>query len=255
MNTYLEHTVQLALPNRYTKTYIALCTKALERATTRKTAIEATQDYVEAHHILPKSFKLGGIKDKGNLVYLTLREHFIIHLLLTKMFTGQNRFHMLAAFGMMCASGRFSRFSNNREYATLRKEFYKRHRENLHRRKCTTRVGSPHTEEWKKAASERAKQQMTDPTQIAQRKIKNSQLATTPEAIERSRDAAKRQMGRSEARLAVSKANKGCIYIYNPSTCIEKRIQPDALPQYQLQGYIRGVRPNKTTRLSATLGR
>lgn len=40
--------------------------------------------YKERHHILPKS--IGGGDEINNLVYLTAREHFICHYLLTKMF-------------------------------------------------------------------------------------------------------------------------------------------------------------------------
>lgn len=40
--------------------------------------------YTETHHIVPKS--LNGTNDKSNLVDLSAREHFICHLLLTKMY-------------------------------------------------------------------------------------------------------------------------------------------------------------------------
>ena len=40
--------------------------------------------YVERHHIKPKS--LGGSNAKDNIVRLTAREHFIIHLLLVKIY-------------------------------------------------------------------------------------------------------------------------------------------------------------------------
>lgn len=55
------------------------------------------QGYVELHHIIPKSFYaessktgwlLGNPNTIDNLVKLTAREHFICHLLLTKMTTG-----------------------------------------------------------------------------------------------------------------------------------------------------------------------
>ena len=42
------------------------------------------EGYVERHHIIPKS--IGGSNDSDNLVALTAREHFIAHLLLSKMF-------------------------------------------------------------------------------------------------------------------------------------------------------------------------
>jgi len=53
--------------------------------------------YLEVHHIIPKSFykrisKTGWLDgnpdDKNNLVKLTAKEHFVCHLLLTKMTTG-----------------------------------------------------------------------------------------------------------------------------------------------------------------------
>ena len=56
--------------------------------------------YVEKHHIIPKS--CGGSDDKFNLVSLTLREHFIVHLLLTKILKGNNKAKMILAFNFMC---------------------------------------------------------------------------------------------------------------------------------------------------------
>lgn len=40
--------------------------------------------YVEKHHIIPRS--CGGSDDKSNIVYLTAREHYISHLLLSKIY-------------------------------------------------------------------------------------------------------------------------------------------------------------------------
>ena len=51
--------------------------------------------YTEEHHIIPKS--LGGKNDNENLVRLSAREHFICHLLLVKMVSGQNKFKMISA--------------------------------------------------------------------------------------------------------------------------------------------------------------
>jgi len=56
--------------------------------------------YVERHHIIPKS--CGGSDDKFNLVSLTPREHFIVHLLLTKILKGNNKAKMILAFNFMC---------------------------------------------------------------------------------------------------------------------------------------------------------
>lgn len=63
----------------------------IERAKSRSSVI----DY-ETHHILPKS--LGGPNTKDNLVKLSLREHFVAHLLLTKMYEGIEKRKMYFAF-------------------------------------------------------------------------------------------------------------------------------------------------------------
>jgi len=60
-------------------------------------------EYTERHHIVPKS--LGGSNENKNIVVLTAREHFIAHLLLTKMFTDTySKEKMCYAFHMMFGS-------------------------------------------------------------------------------------------------------------------------------------------------------
>ena len=44
------------------------------------------EHYYESHHILPKSLYPLWSNNKHNLVLLTAREHFVCHLLLTKIF-------------------------------------------------------------------------------------------------------------------------------------------------------------------------
>lgn len=74
--------------NKYTKWYYSIISNAKTRSTT---------GYIERHHIIPKS--LGGNNTKDNLVRLTAREHFVCHLLLTKMTDGNNKIKMLHALG------------------------------------------------------------------------------------------------------------------------------------------------------------
>ena len=52
--------------------------------------------YIEKHHIIPKS--CGGSNKKENLVALTAKEHFICHLLLTKMTENNYRIKMRNSF-------------------------------------------------------------------------------------------------------------------------------------------------------------
>lgn len=86
------------------------------------------EGYTESHHILPKS--LGGSDEKTNLVDLTAREHYICHLLLTKMFDKDTPeyFKMLKAYNMMCnaKSNQERDYKiNSRLYESLRKDFSK----------------------------------------------------------------------------------------------------------------------------------
>lgn len=52
-------------------------------------------DRVEKHHVIPRSF--GGSDLPENLVRVSPREHFILHLLLTKFTTGKHRSKMVMA--------------------------------------------------------------------------------------------------------------------------------------------------------------
>jgi hypothetical protein len=53
------------------------------------------EGYKEVHHIIPRS--CGGSNDKDNLVALTAREHYIIHLLLIKFIEKKYYFKMVKA--------------------------------------------------------------------------------------------------------------------------------------------------------------
>lgn len=80
--------------------------------------------YKEKHHILPKS--LGGLDVPENLVFLTAREHFICHYLLTKMFPegSNNWYRMCQAFMMMKpSSSNQKRYFNSRLYESKRQAF------------------------------------------------------------------------------------------------------------------------------------
>lgn len=55
--------------------------------------------YKEKHHILPRC--LGGSNNKSNLVELTAKEHFIVHMLLCKFTTGITQEKMIYASWLM----------------------------------------------------------------------------------------------------------------------------------------------------------
>ena len=82
--------------------------------------------YKEKHHIVPRS--LGGSDEADNIVVLTAREHFIAHLLLTKIHrTGPSHYKMIRAVNMMlCSSMNHSRYTPpSRIYESLRILFSK----------------------------------------------------------------------------------------------------------------------------------
>jgi hypothetical protein len=62
--------------------------------------VREIQGYREQHHIVPKS--LGGSNKSDNLVSLTAKEHFICHLLLTRMVEGVAKKKMTYALWLMC---------------------------------------------------------------------------------------------------------------------------------------------------------
>lgn len=80
----------------------------------------------EHHHILPRS--LGGTDNESNLIYITAREHFVCHWLLTKIYpTGEEHWKMLNALRMMRAENknqqRYHTKITSRVYAKLKEEY------------------------------------------------------------------------------------------------------------------------------------
>lgn len=88
MNIY-SHNNQF-INNKYTKWYYDIVLNAQYRS-------KNNNSYYESHHVLPKCIFPEFKKEKWNLVLLTAREHFICHLLLTKMTENKNRYRMLQA--------------------------------------------------------------------------------------------------------------------------------------------------------------
>lgn len=73
--------------NKYTNWYFSIIEKSKKLKRSKNESV-----YYERHHIIPKS--LGGTDLVDNLVLLTAKEHFVCHLLLTKMTTGRNLIKM-----------------------------------------------------------------------------------------------------------------------------------------------------------------
>lgn len=106
------------IDNKYTAWYYNIVNNAKSR-----TLI----GYTEKHHIIPKS--CGGNNSKDNLVALTAKEHFICHLLLTKMVSIQYRYKMVYAFhGLKAKQPKQIRHCSNLE---INSKLYQKLREEL----------------------------------------------------------------------------------------------------------------------------
>lgn len=86
------------LNNKYTNWYYSIINSVKSKQR------NYNSDVYEKHHIIPRS--LGGIDNEENIIILTFREHFLCHLLLTKMTSGKNKTKMCFAlhcfFYMIC---------------------------------------------------------------------------------------------------------------------------------------------------------
>ena len=150
------------ISNKYTDIYYKIIAQARDRV---------NQTYVEKHHIIPKS--LGGSDNTNNIVSLTFKEHFICHLLLTKMTNGNNRRRMLSAFWAMSNmknpyQERTGIKVNCRLYNKLKEEYREnrkhfKHSEETKKKISEANTGNKLTDIHKKAISERRKGVPTRP--------------------------------------------------------------------------------------------
>ena len=84
------------IQNKYTTIYLNIVHNALCR--------DSAGLFTEKHHIIPRC--LGGRDTTDNLVSVTAREHYILHLLLIRMTVGQTKFKMINAAWWMCNPGK-----------------------------------------------------------------------------------------------------------------------------------------------------
>lgn len=119
--------------------YVQVYEAIINRAVNRENLTEA----FDKHHIIPRS--LGGTDFKSNIVKLTLREHFICHLLLAKIY-GKGMLHA----ALMLSS--FKRY-NSRCYKWLREKYI----DECMKGKTNPQIRFPWTEDQKKEIGEKSK--------------------------------------------------------------------------------------------------
>lgn len=102
------------LQNKYTSWYIEMIDRALSETRNKGKGV-----YYERHHIVPKF--MGGV-DENNTALLTAKEHFVAHLLLTKMVEGTYKNSAAFALSKMAFqdNGQQNRYTA-RSYSVVRK--------------------------------------------------------------------------------------------------------------------------------------
>lgn len=95
--------------------YGLIYTKLIERAKGR-----VSVGYTERHHIIPKC--MGGTDTVDNLVSLYPEEHYLAHLILCKMYVGNQKL-LYAAMNMTTGSMINNGKRNNKAYGWLRRQY------------------------------------------------------------------------------------------------------------------------------------
>lgn len=108
-NALKEHQ-HMYLQNKYTKWYFSIIANSK--------ANQCHSMYTEVHHIIPKS--LGGSNEITNLVRLTAKEHYICHLLLTKMVGDKESIRKMWYASYMMVRGQRRHRPSARMYEVLR---------------------------------------------------------------------------------------------------------------------------------------
>lgn len=103
--------------------------------------------YIEKHHIFPKC--LGGLNTSENIVELTAKEHFICHLLLTKIY--HNNTKLLWAFNGMRRNPYQKRYINSKLYELYKGKY--QHSDETKNKIRNYNIGKKLTEEHKKKIS------------------------------------------------------------------------------------------------------
>ena len=120
MNAFLNKLNEFSIPSKYTNWHNTIIHRAINRK------LKSDQSY-EEHHIFPVSFNEDWKNEKENLVRLTIREHYVIHLLLTKMLIDDYKIKMIRALFLL--SGRCNSY-NSRLFYSARLKFASYMKEN-----------------------------------------------------------------------------------------------------------------------------
>lgn len=243
--------------NKYEKWYAAITRNAKNRV---------TDEYIETHHIQPRS--LGGTDDKENLVDVTAREHFVCHWLLTKMYVGESRAKMLYALnGMKRNSEHQERYETkitSRVYARIKQLVAEQHSEMM-KGKVPPNKGKPMDEAQKEKIRETKRLNPYKPTaeqkanQVKAQTGKKHKQSTKDKIRDKLKGVPKGPMSetekakRSTALLGKSKTQSHASNVRNAvlgntsinKDGVEKKVKKDELQNWLDQGWQPGGRKRK----------
>lgn len=100
MEEYILMIKREAIANKYLVWWENIIRKACARGKNRKAIVESI-GYVEGHHIFPVSFGASKCGSDDNIVYLTAKEHIMVHRLMCFFTVGKQRIKSLRAFSCM----------------------------------------------------------------------------------------------------------------------------------------------------------
>lgn len=178
--------MQIFLENKYTQWYYSIIAAAQNNSAT---------SYVEEHHIIPSS--LGGNDEASNLVKLNARQHFIVHLLLTKMTTGLSKRSMSYAFSFMLTDN-----SKLPDRHLSKSRWYEYSRKLL----SETQKGRQFSEETRERMKLAAIQRYTDPVQRS--KVSSWTKNPSPETREKIGQAARNRSTAAINKMKLAKSKR-----------------------------------------------
>jgi hypothetical protein len=233
---------QMYLQNKYSKYYFNIVSNAKSRTLSPET-------YIERHHIIPKS--LGGNNSKDNLVSLTAREHFVCHLLLPKMTTGQAQIKMFHAAWRMCCKGKNSKHDYKmtstiyEKLKSQRAEYLKTLTGPLNPNygRKTGRTSEDFTLEWREKLSLSRQGQSSWNKGIARTDEEVSKISVTRKLRAGTPGWNVRPPCSDEKAEKIKQSLIGKRWVHNKETCDRKYISPELFNEYISLGWIPGLGP------------
>jgi hypothetical protein len=233
----------LFIENKYTRWYFSIINRRnSEKLTTRKLAKSAL-GYVENHHIIPSS--LNGTNEKNNMVFLTAKEHFVCHHLLTKMcISAEDSSKMRFALHKMCtSSGNQARIKiTARLFEKIRKDFAI-DMSNLLKGKTKGPLSQEHRDSISKSSkghkkSDETRNRMCGPKPARIKHLAKLNASKKGIPLSEQRKENMRKPKKEGTSLVLSKLRKGFVSAYD---LIDKKIKRVTIEEFENQRNIRYV--------------